>query len=286
MNQLIAQFAAEGCLYVPGFFSEAQCRTLKTAYQESIKLSSEPFLRQTTTKYETHNFSEDGFITNPLLNVHLLADTYQPFSERVLQLLASDKLRDLLSQVFKAAPVLVQTMYFESSRGTSLHVDSDFIDSTQEGSMIGCWIPLEDIDEEAGRFCYYPKSFLLKEEGHFDSESTGLFKSYRELCIRSVQNFQSDSKSTLLDNAMKSKKLMAALLKKSNLEIRVDEVKTGDLILFNSLTIHGSMKPKMTGKSRNSLTAHFIPGNTNLLKFQQHIISLNILQQNELLYHV
>jgi phytanoyl-CoA hydroxylase len=85
---------------------------------------------------------------------------------------------------------------------------------------------------------------------------------------------------------MKSKKIMAALLKKSNLEMRVDEVKTGDLILFNSLTIHGSMKPRMTGKSRNSLTAHFIPGNTNLLKFQQDIIPLNILQENELLYHV
>ncbi|MCB1042391.1 MAG: phytanoyl-CoA dioxygenase family protein [Acidobacteria bacterium] len=265
-----------GYLVARGLVPADVCTRAKEAFLSEIKPSDDAFMRQTTTRAERHNLSEYGLMTNPMLDVHNI-QTHLPFTEAVLGVFTHQSLQATLNELLGDQPVMVQSMYFESSRGTDAHMDSHFMDTEERGALLGAWIALEDIDVLGGRFCVYPKSNRLLEDGAFEPQITQLARAYEDQSVSVIQGYQLHGKSFSLKEVTKTRKYLMSLIRASGVEPYAPALNCGDVVFFSSRTLHGSLKPGSSeltpgllgqgagSYSRHSLTCHWIPKNQGLV---------------------
>jgi ectoine hydroxylase-related dioxygenase (phytanoyl-CoA dioxygenase family) len=97
---------------------------------------------------------------------------------------------------------------------------------------------------------------------------------------------QSKNSSTeYLQLALNRRKLINQIFKATQLELVYPALCAGDILFFSSKTLHGSNKPTSEGKSRNSITAHFIPVSQKLMRFDMIEEKLEIETINNLKVH-
>ncbi|EAY27050.1 phytanoyl-CoA dioxygenase family protein [Microscilla marina] len=275
-------FEQQGFLHLSNFVDRSMIRHIKQQYLQTVKPFDQPLLRQSTDQYETHLFSEDGFMTNPLLNIHeSLPEALIGFRSSVVDLLGHDALQQLLKKLMGERPVLVQSMYAESSQGSPDHIDSHLIDSARTGSMIGCWVALEDIDANGGRFTLFPKSHLLDNTQVFSEEVTHLYQQYNALAIQAINAYPGGQPQV----ATQAQQVLEKLLKASNLSRYNQDIQAGDVFLFSSKLIQGNEKPTHR-QSHHSVVAHFVPAVYPLRHHSTHNVDLRIAQGGNLAIHI
>jgi phytanoyl-CoA hydroxylase len=228
------------------------CDSLRNAFDATVKKYPGYIYRQTTSNPEKNKFNEYGFVMNPILNLQSLASAdFEPLKRIALQTFASDNIKAIGRSMLSEDAKLVQSMYFEGNSETWPHQDTYYLDSERIGTMYGCWYALEDIDAGAGRFFVVPGSHKI------EMEKNGGDVDYA---------FNHD----------RYKDKVRQLLSQGNLEIRAPFLAKGDVLLWNSKTIHGSLRTTRPGFSRASLTAHYIPVSHRFLQFQSRIRRLNL----------
>ncbi len=253
------------------------CGQLKATFLNRVKPFEGPLLRVNTTRAETHNFSEHGLMTNPLLDVHDIDRAQFPeFHQTVRDILSRSGTVDILSAFLKDEPALVQSMYFESSRGTDPHFDSHIFDASEVGRLRGFWLALEDIDDDAGRFVVYPRSHLLGQDGVFSDAANQAAREYESFSVNLIQGYHLEKKTFSLNSVLKSRKLLTATLSKSGIQQLPLSLRAGDAAVFSSLMLHASLKPGKSGQSRHSLTAHFIPKSAGFQRYRKVDEPLNL----------
>ena len=130
-------------------------------------------------------------------------------------------------------------MYFEGNSATWEHQDSYYLDDENTGMMTAAWIALEDIKADAGRFYICPKSHCVDYSGMNISNNIAY---NHDKYISSIVKFIRDNK----------------------FEIRAPLLCKGDILFWNSLTIHGSLDSVESDYSRSSVTFHAINSNSRL----------------------
>ena len=270
-------FHDQGFLTARGLIPAELCQPLSAAFLDEVKPFAGPILRQTTTRPEKHNFNASGLMTNPILNLHELdAGAFPGFIERALAIVCHPNLTRALAMIMDDEPVLVQSMYFESSRGTDPHFDSPFLDSGEWGSLIGCWVALEDISEESGRFLVYPQSHRFDRPGAFPVPVYETMLAYGGHSLACIREYQLEGKRFSLKQVRRSEQLFQQLVETSGMTPHAPVLKRGDVVFFSSKTIHGSYAPKPGGESRHSVTAHFVPRTKGFVRFHQIEETLNL----------
>jgi phytanoyl-CoA hydroxylase len=126
---------------------------------------------------------------------------------------------------------LIQSMFFDKNMATEPHQDNYYLDSFPPGRLLGCWFALEDIHVDAGRFFVIPGSHRHRFELTRDEVRVN------ELYLRKVARYVRENRS----------RIFAPGLRK------------GDVLFWNAMTIHGSLKTADRRFSRRSLTAHYMP---------------------------
>ncbi|CAM2009720.1 phytanoyl-CoA dioxygenase family protein [Acanthopleuribacter pedis] len=253
-------YAEEGFIVARGLIDPALCEKTRALFAEQVRPFEGRILRQTTSKQERHNINEHGHVTNPMLDVHeTMRDQFPAFHGSVLDVLTHPELVKTVETLFGEEAMMVQSMYFESSRGTDPHMDTHFIDAAEKGRLVGVWIALEDIDEKAGRFCVYPKSHRIYEDGLFSEEAQEAARTYEDHSCSVIRGYQLEGKSFSLNSVTKSRRLLRKYLQVSGFEPYSPALKAGDVLFFSSLAIHSSNKPTGVGQTRNSLTCHWVP---------------------------
>ncbi len=291
-------FREKGYLIARNLIPATACKGVLSAFQTNIKPSDALFMRQTTTRAEKHNLSAHGLMTNPMLDVHEITEPeHQLFRDAALDVFTSSGLNKALSALLDDEPVMVQSMYFESSRGTDAHVDSHFIDATEPGRLIGAWIAVQDIDELGGRFCVYPESNRLAEDGVFDAEVTQVAQEYERQSLSVIRGYQLEKKSFSLKEVTKTRRLLMQLIKQSGVRVFAPPMNEGDVLFFSSQTLHGSLKPgaptlepgelgQGQGQySRNSLTCHWVPKQQGLMRYRKVVEPMNLNYHNQTWIH-
>jgi phytanoyl-CoA hydroxylase len=139
---------------------------------------------------------------------------------------------DLLSKLYPLHRDFIswQDMLFDRSTGTVDHLDSWYLDTETDGGLVGVWFALEDIQRSSGPFFVCPESHKMGA------------LSKRE--VRSHSDFLSAVQSRIRDYGLQK---VPMILRK------------GDLLAWNSLTIHGSFECENENLSRKSLTSHYYP---------------------------
>jgi len=199
---------------------------------ESIKRrKSFLFYTQSTHRWERPRLSSNGFLIESILNPSQQIQAPR-FAASVRELIYHNSVFDALSSVCPGCFDFVswQDMAFDRSTGTIDHIDSWYLDTEQAGGVVGLWIALEDIFMESGPFFVCPTSQLLGEIPKSLAPSHDVF-------LASVQE-------RIHDNELVKVPML---------------LRQGDILLWNSLLIHGAFSPLDDSYSRKSLTAHFYP---------------------------
>ena len=251
-DRIRAYYLENGYVIVKSVFSPEICDTQRGLWDQEVKPYRGHIYRQASAKVEKHVFNNNGWVMNPILNLQSV-DPKRFGKFRVFateSILAAPRLREVFTGLLGDTPKVVQSMYFEGNSATWEHQDSYYLDSEKVGEMAAAWIAIEEIAPRAGRFFICPGSHKVKLDDH------GLMNNiaeHHEVYISSVVN----------------------KVKDLGLEIRAPALQKGDVLFWNSLTIHGSLDSQDPVRTRSSITCHAIPSSRLFLQWQVRLLNLN-----------
>jgi len=245
-----AFYNEHGYVVLRGLVSSHLCAHVRSIYATTARGCRVPMLRQRNMQYERNKFNSDGFLENPIFNIQDLGSRQlSVFRKAVLDILTQIEVADVVAALLEARQTkVIQSMFFEAPTGTWAHQDSYYQDSASKlGMMVGGWFALEDIDANAGRFYVCPGShkseLLVRNEGDCNF-ATG-HDCYRQ---------------TMLDR-----------MREQAVDVAAPFLGAGDVLFWNSLTIHGSFTAGRSGLSRMSVTAHYLDDTDSMLQFHSRI---------------
>jgi len=236
-------FNDQGYYLAKGLLPALVCTELREAFLKEIKTYQGELLRQRNVCYEKHRIASSGFMNNPLLDVHNANyDTFEAFNTAIQRIFDQPPLFNLVRQILNATPILIQSMYFESSRGTQVHYDHSFIkiqgEDAHAASMIGIWIALEPIAESAGKFYVYPKSHRIGTSACSD-EGNRLFDKYLNVSTQGID--RGDQKE--ISYVVTGDKILKALIAQEKWDKVSPDMEIGDVLFFSGQILHGSDNP-------------------------------------------
>jgi len=142
---------------------------------------------------------------------------------------------------------LYTSLFYELGSQQQLHRDTPYFYSGKQNGYMGCWVALDDVDEENGALIAIKGSHKLPEpdleklkyqfhpDGIVPPSSPSLFDAYNN---------------SLLDAA-----------NQAGLSTTVLSVSKGDMVIWNPSTLHGGLLHKNKQRSRRSFVMHITPKN-------------------------
>jgi phytanoyl-CoA hydroxylase len=221
-------YNSHGYVVLRKLIPEEKVDRLVDLYKRQIVPSKAKFYRQNTNEYEANDLTSAGHVIQSFLDIHNYKK-FPDFRKAALDIYFSDEILGALSRVTgHESHNLMQSMLFDANTTTPPHQDWWYLDSVPAGHLLGAWIALEDIQEAAGRFFVMPETqrIILHEEGMPHSNWLAIMKRYFD-----------DHPS----------------------QVSAPALAKGDVVFWNSGTIHGSLPTKDLQYSRKSLTAHYMP---------------------------
>lgn len=251
LKEINNYYEGNGYVIIKEIISHEDCDHIRQLWEQEVKNYNGYIYRQTTAKAEQHIINDNGWIMNPILNLQSIDPTYFPNFRMFAtnNILSNLKLNKVFSSLLGDSPKIVQSMYFEGNSATWEHQDSYYLDSETIGEMSAAWIALEDISATAGRFFICPKSHKLSLDEH------------------SLNNNIAENHEGYISSVVQK-------IKDENLTIRAPILNKGDVLFWNSLTIHGSLDSSDSKNSRSSITCHAIPNNKRFLQLQTRQFNL------------
>ena len=247
----INYYRENGYVIFSGCVSQESCNKLRDLWEKNIKSYKGKIYRQTTAKAEKNILNDNGWIMNPILNLqslnpYLFGDLRRAVENDVFSNLSICK---ALKSILGEKPKIVQSMYFEGNSATWEHQDSYYLDSEKIGLMTAGWLALEEIKADAGRFFICPESHKI------------------DLGLQNIEN-------NIADNHDKYIAKVVSIIKSKNMPIKAPYMTTGDVLFWNSWTIHGSLDSQSKTHSRSSITMHAIPESHKFLQFHSRKIDV------------
>lgn len=275
-NPILSAYQAQGFYHAKNLIPKTVCEGIISCFNNDIKPYNGLLLRQRSVIREKHKFTKNGFMENALLDVHR-KDLFEPsrFPKECLQLFKLPAVTSLIRHILDAEPLLVQSMYFESSKGTPEHFDKFFLDA-KTNTMLGIWIALEDIEERNGRFYIYPGS----HNHHFNTHPNGaelrsLFQHYETYNRAAVCKTHDETDVSRLHSVIECKRSLKKLIRQANWKKFYPLMKAGDAIIFSGDILHGSDVPSSEHSSRSSLTGHFMRSTQTNIRYGEFVEPIN-----------
>lgn len=251
-----AELRERGYAVLRGLVPAAACAAARAAFATEVRAFDGPLMRQASARAEPHRRGAGGLVVNGLLGIHELdPQRFAAFTAAATRLIGDPALVALLAGLLGGPPVVVETMYFESSRGNGLHADAHYHDAVPPAVLLGAWIALEDIAEDAGRFFVYPRSHLLGTDALAGADA---YRAYAEQVIATSRaQAGADPVRTAVERAS-VRRWIRRIVDDAGLTPHAPPLAAGDVVLWTSRTLHGSHPPRRDDHSRHSITAHYL----------------------------
>jgi phytanoyl-CoA hydroxylase len=260
-DEIQRYYQDNGYVVIRNLVPREQCEAARRWFEREVKPYKGFIYRQATANPERHDFTANGMMLNPILNIQSLDRRRFPhFLDAGLAILTHRETQAAVRAVLGVPGKLVQSMYFDGNPATWAHQDTYYLDAEQIGGMVAGWFAVEDIAPGAGRFFVCPTSHridMTKNGGDFD----------------------------VAFNHARYKELVLDVIRRHGLEFRAPALKQGDVLFWSSKTIHGSLATTQPDRARSSFTAHFIPESSRLLQFQARFRGLHVERINGMPVH-
>lgn len=227
-----AWFEREGYILIRNAIPPKLCEAGVEAFRREVLPDRLGFFeRHASGKFERHVLTETGFMKYPIMNLQDLSPKKYPgFRHAGLNILTHPTIQRAFITLAGEPGHCVHTMYFDGNQTTWAHRDGHYIDAGNDGQMIGVWVAAEDIHPDAGRFFVLPQSHRMPVPGE-----------------------EGDP------NAPSYKQRMADFVRDGPLDCLAPALRRGDVLMWTSMVIHGSLPTGDPQQSRRSFTAHYVP---------------------------
>lgn len=225
------QFAREGYLALPGYFSAHEIDAVRTATARALAARG---MEIVVDSLETGERTLHALATNRDPIAFKFNDLYL-FVEEVREMALENGLSELLRALLGGKrPVLCNSLTFEKGSGQSLHIDSLFMTPYTPGDLGAVWIAFEDVDAGAGPLEYYP-----------GSQSIPLYR------------FTDGSHHANAEEMPAWSAYITAELERRGLEKKIFLARKGDVFIWHSDLVHGGSEITDSAKTRRSLVCHY-----------------------------
>ena len=166
----------------------------------------------------------------------------QRFFDSARKIAFSDAVISFLEELFGAPPALIQSLTFWKSSEQPIHQDFSYVHHHRRlGELAAAWIPLEDIQPDAGPLVYYKGSHLPDQLGFYD---------WGEGSILASRN----ADHTVFEAYTKH---LETIVAQRGLQPSVFLPKRGDLLLWHGALIHGGTPMQNPAITRRSFVCHY-----------------------------
>ena len=251
IDEAIKYYQSNGYVIFSNCVSKDICKQLKVLWDKEIKPFKGKIYRQATAKAEKHVLNDNNWIMNPIVNLQSLNPNLFGNLRSLAdsQIFSDFTICKILNSILGSKPKIVQSMYFEGNSATWEHQDTYYLDSEEIGLMTAGWLALEEIKADAGRFFICPES-------------------------HKIDLGKQNSNNNIVDNHNAYIQEVVSIIKSKKMPIKAPYLNVGDILFWNSRTIHGSLDSQSKNFSRSSITIHAIPHNHKLLQFHSRKIDL------------
>lgn len=229
-------YREQGYAVIRGVIPAATCADFLDEFRKSVK----PYagvIDRISGQSERHVFNAQGHMTNAIRNIQKSSEGgFRKYQAQTLDMLTHKNLQRFLSAFHGPRMRLLSCNHFEANPETYAHQDC-FFGKKEVGDVIGAWVALEDIHVEAGRLYVCPFSHTLDVPQIAKEKELPLDKLYPG------------------DPAYR--RLMLRLLEDNDVVCKAPYMAAGDVIFWDSRTIHGSLVTTKPQHSRSSFTAHY-----------------------------
>jgi ectoine hydroxylase-related dioxygenase (phytanoyl-CoA dioxygenase family) len=156
-------FFENGYLVLPAFFNDDEVASINAAVDRAW--ADRSIYNNLTISAYTGTTS---YVETYMRNVDQAARRFQHklnhlylYDPRVLDLIYSDKLHGVLSELVGGEPLLFNGLNMEHGTEQRMHIDTFYMPPRTFGKMVATWIALEDIHPDSGPLSYYPGSHQI-----------------------------------------------------------------------------------------------------------------------------
>jgi phytanoyl-CoA hydroxylase len=226
-----AQFARDGFLALPGYFSPEQVDIVLAATARAL---SSRAMEVVVDSVESQERTLYGLADKRNLATFKFNDLYL-LLEEVRGVALESRLSALLRGLLGGKPpVLCNSLTFEKGSGQSLHIDSLFMTPYTPGDLGATWMAFEDVDPAAGPLEYYPGSHLIPLY-HFRDGT-------RHATAEEFPDWSAYIRRELEERELVKKTFLA---------------RKGDVFIWHSDLVHGGSEILDRAKGRKSLVCHY-----------------------------
>lgn len=170
-----------------------------------------------------------------------LVDLHRYFAS-AREIAFSRPITDFLEGLFGSPAGLIQSLTFWKSSEQPVHQDFSYVHHhSRIAQLAAAWIPLEDIDGDAGPLVYYKGSHRPDQLGFFDWGDGSILAS-RDAASEAFERYTHH-----LENIITSQ----------NLEASIFLPRRGDLLIWHGALIHGGTSMRNPALTRKSFVTHY-----------------------------
>ena len=260
MVSLRQKFENNGFIIVKNLISKKLISSFIEIYNNKfLNSDNDPYAQMNSQKIGKKKVNKYGYLQDPIADIHCLninKEKHNKFVNKSLDIILNKKILKILEKINNFQKHnLMMSMMFDQNVGTPPHQDWYYLDSLPNGNITGVWIALEDINYKAGRFFVVPGSNkMILELKKNEIKKPDLYEKKIEL-----------------------------LLKSNKCKIFAPSLRKGDVLFWNSGTIHGSKKTVDDKFSRKSFTAHFLPSKLKFVtnRYENKVRKMNFFKYKD-----
>ena len=156
------------------------------------------------------------------------------YDHAVLDLLVSDKVVEVVSDLIGGTPLLFNGLNLETGSEQRFHFDTFYMPPLSENRMAVLWFALEDIEQGSGELQYYPRSHTIPPYRFSHGEIWALNDE--------MPAFDEYIDKQLADRGLTPQRFRGAM---------------GDVFIWHAQLYHGGSAIEVPGSTRRSMVAHY-----------------------------
>jgi len=219
----------------------ALCEKLRLELHDIYKFGNENFLIQDPTAAPG---TGSPVVPNIEADRMRIVDMYGR-SNNALNVLLAPQIKEFLSTVFSADPLLFQGLTFEKGSGQGLHQDTAYVVLDKPMELAATWIALEDISPESGELMYLDGSHKMPD-WKFGGNS---------------KHYDPDQ-----HDALEHDEWSKNLIRKGEelgFEKKIFRPNQGDVLIWSADLVHGGSPVGDKNLTRRSIVGHYCPVEVN-----------------------
>ena len=232
----VASFFDNGYLILPKLFNDEEVAVINAAVDRAWKDRS-IYNNLTISAYTGTERWTETYLRNvdpEARNFRYKLNHLYLYDPHVFDLLYSQKLYTILSQLLQDKPVVFNGLNMEHGTEQRMHLDTFYMPPRTFGKLVATWIALEDIDPDAGPLTYVPRSNHIPAYRFSHGE---IWAKHEELPA-----FDAYYDKELADRGLTEENFCP---------------KKGDVLIWHAQLYHGGGAVKNRSLSRRSMVNHF-----------------------------